>query len=194
MTPSHLRNTIFVSCLALILFACADESETATTAIPEGEGRPGELKPPEEPRQEAPDYAPADDELRHIYLICDQRDLDHIAPLEDYLFDQGFEVIVAVFEGDEAQVRRDHEENLVTCDAMLYYYGAGNELWLRRKLREALKSAALGRSRPLLSKAIYVAPPETAQKRRLRTREALVIPQQQSFEPASLEPFVRQLR
>ena len=51
MTPSHLRNTIFVSCLALILFACADESETATTAIPEGEGRPGELKPPEEPEE-----------------------------------------------------------------------------------------------------------------------------------------------
>ncbi len=152
------------------------------------------LEPPEE--EEAPEAAgiEAAGDLRHIYLVCDQRDLEHTLPLEDFLFDQGYEVVVPVFEGDEAQVRKDHEENLVTADAVLFYYGAGNELWLRRKLRELQKSAAFGRSKPLLAKAIYVAPPETPQKRRVRTREALVIPQQQTFEPAVLEPFLAQLK
>ncbi len=134
------------------------------------------------------------DELIRIYLICDQRDLDHTLLLEDYLYDQGYEVIVPVFDGDEAQVRKDHEENLVICDAVIFYYGAGNELWLRRKLREMQKSAAFGRSKPLRAKAIYVALPETAQKRRIRTREALVIPQQHDFESSALEPFLEQMR
>ena len=155
------------------------------------------LQPPEEEEEaeeELAGVADAGDELCRIYLICDQRDLDHTLPLEDYLYDQGFEVIVPVFEGDEAQVRKDHEENLVVCDAILFYYGAGNELWLRRKLREMQKSAAYGRTKPLRAKAIYVALPETPQKRRVRTREATVIPQQQDFDPAALEPFLRQLR
>lgn len=151
-------------------------------------------EPEEASGDEIEDGFDADDDLRRIYLICDQRDLDHTLPLEDYLYDMGFEVVVPVFEGDEAQIRKDHEENLVVCDAVLYYYGAGNELWLRRKLREMQKSAAFGRTKPLRGKAIYVALPETPQKRRVRTREAIVIPQQQAFDPAALEPFIRQLQ
>ena len=152
---------------------------------------------PEEEEEEEVKAADAgvglDEELSRIYLICDQRDLDHTLPLEDHLFDQGYEVVVPVFEGDEAQVRKDHEENLVVCDAILFYYGAGNELWLRRKLREVQKSAAFGRTKPLRAKAIYVAPPETPRKRRVRTREALVIPQQREFEASALGPFLAQL-
>ncbi len=156
------------------------------------------LEPPEEEEEEpADDGAGAgpdlDDDLLHVYLICDQRDLDHTLALEDYLYDQGYEVVVPVFEGDEAQVRKDHEENLVICDAVLFYYGAGNELWLRRKLREMQKSAAFGRTKPLRAKAIYVAPPATPQKRRVRSRDAVVIPQQEDFDPSALGPFLKQL-
>ena len=115
-------------------------------------------------------------------------------PLEDYLFKEGYEVIVPVFEGDEAQVRHDHEENLSVCDGVLLYYGSANELWLRRKLREIQKSAAFGRKRPISGKAILVAPPESTTKQRLRTHEALVIDQQGGFDPAPLKPFLLQLR
>jgi hypothetical protein len=135
-----------------------------------------------------------DNNLLRIYFIYDQRDSEGPAPLEDYLFDKGYEVIVPVFDGDEAQVRRDHEENLSICDGVLLYYGVANELWLRRKLREIQKSAAFGRKKPITAKAIYVAPPETPPKRRLRTREALVINPQEGFEPAALDPFLSQLQ
>ena len=53
-----------------------------------------------------------DDNLVRIYLISDRRDETAPAALSDYLYDQGFEVILPVFEGDEAQIRKDHEENL----------------------------------------------------------------------------------
>ena len=131
--------------------------------------------------------------LTRLYLICDQRDLERTPSLVDYLFDRGFEVILPVFEGDEAEVRLEHEENLHTCDAVLIYYGAANELWLRRKLRESQKIAGYGRLKPMLAKAIYVAPPESREKARLRTHEGLVIRQVKGFAPASLEPFLTQI-
>ncbi|MCP4656252.1 MAG: TIR domain-containing protein [bacterium] len=154
------------------------------------------LEPPEEEADKAAcEKAPGDgdDDLTRIYLIYDQRDAEPALAVEDHLFDRGFEVIVPAFDGDEAQVRLDHEENLCACDAVLLYYGAGPELWLRRKLREVQKSPGFGRTRPLVGKAIYVAPPDQPHKARLRTREALLIRGGETFEPDSLAPFIRQI-
>jgi hypothetical protein len=152
------------------------------------------LKPPE--KKPAPDRPEVDagDELIRVYLICDQRDGEATVQLEDYLFDQGYEVILPVFDGDEAQVRSDHEENLSICDAVLLYWGAGNELWMRRKLREVQRSAAYGRAKPMIAKAIYTAPPEAPQKQRVRTREAIVLHQGESFSAEVLQPFVNLLK
>ena len=142
----------------------------------------------------APGEAAGEDELLRVYLVCDQRDLGATAALEDLLFDRGLEVVIPVFEGDEAQVRRDHEESLVLCDAVLLYWGQGNELWLRRKLREVQKSAGFGRKAPFRSKVIYVAPPAAPAKDRLRTREALVLREEEGVSAELLEPFLEALR
>jgi hypothetical protein len=115
------------------------------------------------------------DELTRIYLLCDQEDLAATGPVTDYLFDQGYEVILPIFDEDEAQTRIEHEENLKSADAVIIFYGAGNEVWLRRKLRELQRSGGLGREKPWLGRAIYVAGPSTPQKERLRTLEATVL-------------------
>ncbi len=134
------------------------------------------------------------DGLVRIYLICDERDLEATSSLEDALFDLGYEVILPVFDGDEAQVRQDHEENLISCDAVLLYYGTGNELWLRRKQREILKSAGFGRKKPILGRAIYVAPPLNPQKKRTRSHEALVLHAPGGeFDHSVLELFLAQI-
>jgi hypothetical protein len=127
-------------------------------------------------------------------VICDQRDLAETRPLEDFLFDQHFEVTLPVFDGDEAQLRGDHEANLSACDAAIIYYGAGSELWLRAKLRELQKIAGYGRTTPLLAKAVYVATPMTPDKQRFRTHDALVIAAGDTFAAAPLEPFVERLK
>jgi len=150
------------------------------------------LSPPAEaPRSREPQAAEG---VIRIYLICDERDLEQIAPLADHLFGEGFEVILPLFDPDETQARLDHEENLRLCDALLIYYGQGNELWQRRKLSELRKSAGLGRSTALRGKAIYVAPPLTPQKARLRTHEALVLQQPtDTFDPSALATFMGEL-
>lgn len=130
----------------------------------------------------------------HVYLICDQQDLEASRPLEDFLFNQGFEVTLPLFDEDEAQARMDHEESLCSCDAVLLYYGEAGEPWLRRKLRELQKSAGLGREKPLLARGIYVAAPLTPQKERLRTLEATVLRELDAgFSAAALDPFLAEI-
>jgi len=132
-------------------------------------------------------------DLVRVYLVCDQRDVEQTAALEQHLLGHpGIEVISPVFEGSKEDVRQDHEENLATCDVALIYYGEGNELWLRRKQRELLKSCGYGRQRKLLASAIYVAPPATPQKERLRSREAVVL--RPDLDPAALDAFLREMR
>lgn len=126
-----------------------------------------------------------------VYVLCDQQDAEATRPLEDYLFDSGFEVILPFFDEDETQARLEHEENLRSCDVILLYYGAGDELWLRRKLRELQKSAALGREKPWLGRGIYVGAPATPQKERFRTHEATLIQEPAAgFDPAALAPLL----
>jgi hypothetical protein len=135
--------------------------------------------------------APAEQEHPRLYLLCDQLDITAAQPLEDYLFSEGFEVVLPFFDDDETQARLEHEENLRSSDVILLYYGAGDELWLRRKLRELQKSAALGRERPWLARGIYVGAPGTPQKERFRTHEAMLIHEPAGgFDPSLLAPLL----
>ncbi|HYN20232.1 MAG TPA: hypothetical protein VE078_04675 [Thermoanaerobaculia bacterium] len=133
-------------------------------------------------------------ELLRLYLICDQQDLEATRPVEDFLFDQGFEVTLPMFDDDEAQARSDHEESLCSCDAVLFFYGEAGEPWLRRKLRELQKSAALGREKPLLARGIYVAAPLNPQKERFRTLEATVLRESAAgFSPDVFAPLLAEI-
>ncbi len=129
-----------------------------------------------------------------LYLIYDQRDAAVTAPWEDFLFEQDFEIIRPVFEGDEAEIREHHEESLRSCDGALIFYGSGNECWLRRKLRELQKSPGYGRTKPLPATAISLIPPRTPDKERFRTHEALVIPQWDGFSPEPLQPLISSVK
>jgi hypothetical protein len=134
---------------------------------------------------------PAEQEHARVYILCDQQDTETTRPLEDYLFDAGFEVILPFFDEDEAQARLEHEENLRSSDVILLYWGAGDELWLRRKLRELQKSAALGREKPWLGRGIYVGTPATPQKERFRTHEAMLLREPPAgFDSSAMAPLL----
>ena len=146
-------------------------------------------KPPPEPT--APTAAV--ENLLQLYLIYDQPDAEMASPWANFLFERGFEVIHPVFEGDEAEVREYHEENLRSCDGALILYGAASECWLRRKLRELQKSPGYGRTKSLPVIAISLVHPKTVDKERFRTHEAIVIPQFDGFSPDPLQLFVSRL-
>ena len=110
-----------------------------------------------------------------VYLICDMQDLNIITPFEDFLFNNGVEVVLPIFEGDETAIREDHIENLKNCTAVIIFYGNGNELWLRTKMRDFMKISGYGRTKPLAFKGVYLAAPATVAKQRFRTLEAEVI-------------------
>lgn len=134
------------------------------------------------------------DRTRLIYLICDQQDLEAVEPIEAYLEEQGYEVILPEFEGDEVQVRDEHRECLLICDATIVFYGSANEFWVRTKLRELKKIAGYGRTKPMLARAIYFAAPETQHKERFDTHEALLIKEFAGFSASSLDSFLAEMK
>jgi hypothetical protein len=129
-----------------------------------------------------------------LYLIAEQRDAALLGAWVDGLFAQGLEVVPPIFEGDEAEVREYHEDNLANCDGVLILYGAGNELWLRRKLREIQKSPGYGRTKPLPPIAICLVGARTPEKEPFRTHEATVVPQWDGFSVDPLQPFIARLK
>ena len=178
------------------LQAAADErTELLATSLEELKNVIHEkLRPPPAPQPEAGEATADGDELVYIYLVHDPRDAEAVTALDDYLYDQGYEVRRPLDEGDEAQVREDHIDNLKECDAVLIYYGRADERWVRLKLQDLRKVAGYGRDKPMLSRAVYVAGPDSSGKQRYRTREAEVIKSSGDFDPADLDPFLDPIR
>ena len=129
-----------------------------------------------------------------VYVICDARDRDNVGALEQFLYEQRLDVLSSVFEGDEASVRTDHEESLLVCDAALIYYGAGGELWFRRKLRDLQKIAGYGRAKPLLARGVFIAAPFTPEKAAVRLHDATVIRGDQPLSSELFGPLLSRLR
>jgi hypothetical protein len=129
-----------------------------------------------------------------VYFIADQRDAERLGPWSDALFAEHLEIIQPIFEGDEAELRAFHEETLSSCEGCLIFYGAGNELWLRRKLREIQKSPGYGRTKPAPVVWIAQIAPHSPEKDRFRTHEATVVPQWEGVHLDSLRPFIAQLK
>ncbi len=152
------------------------------------------LSPPEE-KPKAPTPPKAAGGAPKVYLICDPKDESAVEGLEDYLFDQGLEVMLPAFDGDDADAAALHQDNLLTCHAVLVYYGAAPKAWVDIKLRELLKATGYGRPAPIGVQAVYIAPPDDRRKERFQSHQAGVIRQGAEFEPcAELATFVNQIK
>jgi hypothetical protein len=128
-----------------------------------------------------------------LYVIHDQRDSEAASAWVEHLYDH-FEVLQSVFEGDEAEIREYHDDNLRSCDGVLIFYGSTNELWVRRKLREVQKAPGYGRTKPAPVVGIVMAPPRSPEKERFRTHDAMVLPQFEGLSAASLQQFIVSLK
>lgn len=133
-------------------------------------------------------------DLTYIYLIHQFQDKEFIKPIRKSLYDSGYEIKVPVFSGSVEEIRRNHEENLKNCHSFLIYYGSFkdndrelNDNWLQSIVNDIKKAPGLGRTTPILSKAIYyeqgIAP--------YLTREALEINGSMPFRIDSLNEFLK---
>lgn len=129
---------------------------------------------------------------KKVYLICDRLDVEGIAPLNDFLFERGYEVLLPLLDetGDDAQAIEIHKANLADCDAALIYYGGTSQVWFNFKRSDLEKSAAHGRERPMLARGVYMAGPKTTHKTLFKTHDSVVIKSFEGFEPGGLKPFL----
>ena len=136
----------------------------------------------------------ASDSEKKVCLICDARDRELTLPLRKYLISQHFEVTIPLFEGDPSAIREDQEENLRTCDAVIIFYGKGDESWKRSKVNELKKINAYQRTKPLLAQYIYLAEPSTVDKAELvELNMPNVINGLQGFSAESMQDFMKKL-
>ncbi|MBA4716338.1 MAG: DUF4062 domain-containing protein [Verrucomicrobiales bacterium] len=131
-----------------------------------------------------------------IYLICEQRDEEAVEELEDYLFKEGLEVCLPAFDGDEADVKALHQENLINCAGALVYYGAAPRAWVDIKLRDLIKAVGYGRETPITNQAVFIAPPHDHRKERYKSHNAQIIRQNEdSFSPNDeLSQFIETMK
>jgi hypothetical protein len=116
-----------------------------------------------EPAQ-AEQQAAAADRAKLIYLICIEKDRKATVPVRKYLRERGFDVSLPAFEGDATAVREAHWQLLTNCDAIILFYGAGDEAWKRTIDNDLKKMSGYRGGRALLASYTYLADPKTSDK------------------------------
>lgn len=99
-----------------------------------------------------------------IYLLCDEKDRKATVPIRRFCRGEGFEVVLPAFAGDATAVREANEKLLTSCDAVILFYGAGDEAWKRTVDNELKKIKGSRSGKPLAAIYTYLAEPETSDK------------------------------
>ncbi len=129
-----------------------------------------------------------------VYLICDQRDLDETRPLEDFLSSNGNEILLPLFEGNQAQLRQAHLDNLKVCDAVIIYYGAGNYRWTGSMKSDLMRLPALGRTKPLSARTIFIAGATDKDKETFKANDIEIINGLNGFNTDLFIDFIQKLK
>lgn len=147
-------------------------------------------KPPQRNSAGGPGAAGSGEKL--IYLLCDEKDRRATIPIRKWCKEAGFEVTLPAFEGDASEVRKANQQQLATCDAVLLFYGAGDEAWKRSIDGELKKMAGYRDGKPLLARYTYLAEPRTSDKEDLiEMEEPDLIDGLSGFQSDAMAGFVR---
>lgn len=130
---------------------------------------------------------------KRVFIIADQQDIQSgaVDRLDDYLNDQGFEVKLSLPARDESEMLQAYQDNLHSCQGCIIYYGQGSGAWVDIKMADWEKF--FGQS-SYPARAVYVAPPETAIKKRLRSRAVQIIRESSEFPASDVDTFVQATR
>ena len=119
----------------------------------------------EKPEPQLPaQQAAAADQAKLIYLICNEKDRKATIPLRKFCRALGFEVAIPAFEGDATSVREAHQQLMSNADAVIIFYGAGDEAWKRTIDNELKKMPGYRSEKPLLASYTFLADPKTSDK------------------------------
>jgi len=133
-------------------------------------------------------------EKQRIYLICEPASIQSVKPLVEYLRKQGYQVDLPLMEGSEQEMRQDHQDTLVWCDAVLIYSSGPRQAWLRAKQRDLWKAPGWGRTKRMAAQAIYIEEVTLSETMQYPGDEFLLIHGSSAFAPQTLSRFLEQLR
>lgn len=137
---------------------------------------------------------PEDTGTAMVYLICVQEDRKPSLPLRKWLKQQGFEVLLPAFEGDAGAVRAAHEALLRDCQAVLVFYGAGDEAWYRSVKVDLRRAPVYRDGRSLPPSLTVLASPDSDDKQdMLDLEEPNLVDARIAFETELLQPLLLQL-
>jgi TIR domain-containing protein len=108
--------------------------------------------------------AAAADQAKLIYLICNEKDRKATVPLRKFCRGLGFEVAIPAFEGDATAVREAHQQLMTNADAVILFYGAGDQAWKRTIDNELKKMRSYRSGKPLSASYTFLADPKTTDK------------------------------
>lgn len=130
-----------------------------------------------------------------IYLIAHPEDVQIAEPLREYLFDSGFEVLDMLSDPGATgkEIFDAHKMSLIDCDAAVVCYGAAGEAWMQAQLSDARKAIGWREGKPMKARAIYLGPPDTPPKMRLRTHDYLLLDGRAGFDAKLLQPLLESL-
>jgi hypothetical protein len=143
----------------------------------------------------APQTPPDVKTAKLIYLICDQRDRPATIPLRKFLKSEGIDAVIPVFEGDSATIRQANQDLMTRCDAVILFYGAGDEAWKRTVDNDLIKMKAYRDGKPLQANYVYLAAPATDDKQELvELEEPNLIKGLDGFKDSEMSTFLKLLK
>ncbi len=126
-----------------------------------------------------------------VYVICNKDDRKATVALRKFLRECGVEVEIPAFEGNSAAVRESNERMATGCDAIIVFYGAGDDAWKRSIDNDLKKMVGYRRDKPLRATFTYLADPRTGDKEDLIDLETPnLIDGFGGFSSAKLAPFL----
>jgi serine/threonine protein kinase len=141
------------------------------------------------------DKAGPSTENSSVYLVFEERDEALAEPIEDFLYEQGIEVMLPEFQGDEHEIHSLHIQNLTDCDGVVVLYGSSSKSWVDIKVRELIKALGYRGGRPIVKACVVVAPPIDRRKERFRSLTADVFqPIGDTLDSSVLTGFCQELK
>ncbi|MFT4103295.1 MAG: TIR domain-containing protein [Burkholderiaceae bacterium] len=99
-----------------------------------------------------------------VHVLIDEQDRKEVVPLLKSLKARGLQVSIPVFTGEASALRQANTQLLNQCDALILFYGAGDEAWKFHQQNEIRKQMGLRGERAPALQYLYLAGPRTADK------------------------------
>jgi len=135
--------------------------------------------------------SPETDETQ-VFVMCDPRDTLDAVPLIKSLVAHGAQVDSTVSMGEASQVREANHQLMMNADAIVLFYGAGDDTWRFFQQNEIKKIRGLRRNDPPVV-FTYLAAPSTEKKQALAATGNALIDGLEGFSEASLRPLLKAL-